>query len=261
MTRARKKDRTARQEKFRARAKARAAAARQAISPTPARNVQKEPGRPIEVRDVAPYARAMCPKCKGQGMVGYRKVGETRGAEPCKCATTRFWKAHPEIIVTEKGVAYWPVGETPEDRAKAKERKFTTADVRAAAALLEANQVDEVRVPIAPGSHLDEIAREEADRLEAAAKARVCLCGEGVPHLKAKHGTERLASIREVPPGTIVHHLRSGQTACTFGRAYVFPRDWPPGHLWSADAKEVNCQGCLDILAVREHFDAKEQGA
>jgi hypothetical protein len=33
--------------------------------------------------------------------------------EPCKCATTRFLKKHPEIIMDATGRAWWPADELP----------------------------------------------------------------------------------------------------------------------------------------------------
>src|SRR5215831_7951915 len=148
-----------------------------------ARNVHKEPGRAISVNDVIPYARPGCQKCRGKGIVGYRKVGETRGAEPCACATKRFWKAHPEIIVTEKGLAFWPSDEAPEQLAALKAARKSLEDGPAADAIALARA---------------------ADPIEAAGAGR---------ELAMVHG------LREPPAGTTVHHLHSGQTACTFGRA------------------------------------------
>lgn len=49
--------------------------------------------------------------------------------------------------------------------------------------------------------------------------------------------------------GATVHHLRHGIAACaqTDGQAVTrgLPKDWPPGHLWSAEWGDVNCRGCL----------------
>lgn len=78
--------------------------------PNPSRNSHVERGRPITVADVAPYARQKCQKCRGKGMVGVKlsEDGTPVSATPCKCATVRFFKAKPEIILDEEGRAWWP---------------------------------------------------------------------------------------------------------------------------------------------------------
>lgn len=78
------------------------------------RNVHVPRGRPVTLDDIQPHARQKCGSCKGRGLISTRKdeQGKPMFAEPCRCAHVRFVKAHPEIIVTETGEAFWPAEES-----------------------------------------------------------------------------------------------------------------------------------------------------
>lgn len=90
-----------------------AAAREAAAAPDARRNLHVERGRPVVVNDITPFARPKCGKCGGKGIAGMRSAGETTGAEPCSCATKRFFREHPEIIVTAEGEAFWPLETVP----------------------------------------------------------------------------------------------------------------------------------------------------
>lgn len=91
-------------------------AAQQALDPS--RNLHVERGRPVTAADITPYARQKCGDCKGKGLVGRRSAGEVHGIEPCACASKRFIKAHPEVIIDVQGVAFFPAEEPkPEPEA------------------------------------------------------------------------------------------------------------------------------------------------
>jgi len=47
-----------------------------------------------------------------------------------------------------------------------------------------------------------------------------------------------------MPNPPIVHFLRAGRTPCEMRGV---PRDWPPGHTWSAAWSEVTCSSCLGV--------------
>ena len=54
------------------------------------------------VSDVTPYALPLHQKCR-QGIM--------RMSNPpvaCACATKRFLRAHPEVILDDTGAAWWP---------------------------------------------------------------------------------------------------------------------------------------------------------
>lgn len=67
--------------------------------PDPSRNVYYPRGREVTVDDVKAHALPKHQKCKG-GMVSK--------TTPCSCATKRFLKAHPEVIIDSDGRAWWP---------------------------------------------------------------------------------------------------------------------------------------------------------
>jgi hypothetical protein len=46
---------------------------------------------------------------------------------------------------------------------------------------------------------------------------------------------------RELRGDETIHHLRGGFTPCGMRG---LPGDWPEGHLWSIDWKDVNCIAC-----------------
>lgn len=72
-------------------------------------NTSKPKGKQVMVGEVAPYALQMHPPCRGTGIQrGTRDV-------PCRCATLRFFKAHPEIIIEASGQAWWPQKEEKTD--------------------------------------------------------------------------------------------------------------------------------------------------
>lgn len=80
----------------------------------PSRNLHADKGRAVVVNDITPYARQKCSKCAGRGIVGMRTAEEQQGAEPCRCATQRFFKKHgKDLIVDSHGRAWWPA--KPED--------------------------------------------------------------------------------------------------------------------------------------------------
>ena len=81
----------------------------------PSRNLHAERGRPVTAADITPYARQKCTDCKGKGLVGRRSAGEVHGVEPCACASKRFIKAHPEIIIDAQGVAFFPAEEPKQE--------------------------------------------------------------------------------------------------------------------------------------------------
>jgi len=47
----------------------------------------------------------------------------------------------------------------------------------------------------------------------------------------------------------IVHHLNAGVAACTV--VVGLPKDWPAGHLWSADWNDVTCAECRKRLLTK----------
>ena len=68
------------------------------------RNAGTPRGRPVSTGDVSAYALAGHAKCGGSGMLGPQMA--------CPCATKRFLKRHPEVVVViEGGVCgvYWPL--------------------------------------------------------------------------------------------------------------------------------------------------------
>lgn len=77
----------------------------------PSRNLHVEKGRQVVVNDITPHARAKCPTCKGKGIVSTAKGndGQAVSATPCRCATARMFKAHPELIIERSGAAWWPL--------------------------------------------------------------------------------------------------------------------------------------------------------
>lgn len=74
-------------------------------TPSPAYNVHLPKGRAVMVSDIQPYALPMHQKCK-QGI-----IRRTVPPVACACATKRFLKAHPEIIIDETGAVWWPAKE------------------------------------------------------------------------------------------------------------------------------------------------------
>ena len=71
------------------------------------RNAGVPRGRPVTVGDISGYAQSGHQPCKGRGVLG---IWQGDKALPCKCATKRFLKAHPEVIVDgPTGQAWWPV--------------------------------------------------------------------------------------------------------------------------------------------------------
>jgi len=67
------------------------------------RNAHLPRGRAVTVGDIQAYAMPGHGKCGGRGVVG--RVA-------CSCATKRFMRAHPEVIVVREGDllgVYWPL--------------------------------------------------------------------------------------------------------------------------------------------------------
>lgn len=81
--------------------------------PDPSRNAHVEKGRPVAAREVALYRLPLHEKCRvGRGILSI--IGHedgSRTAVPCKCATKRFFAAHPEVIIDKAGAAWWPAKE------------------------------------------------------------------------------------------------------------------------------------------------------
>lgn len=86
----------------------------------PSRNLHIDKGRQITIDDVRPYALAMHHPCRGNGVVGLVKDAEGKAVagRPCICATKRFFKAHPEIIMEANGAAWWPLDVTANETPK-----------------------------------------------------------------------------------------------------------------------------------------------
>lgn len=70
-------------------------------APDPSRNLHVPRGAAVTVAEVVKHALPKHSKCVG---------GLERGSKttPCICATRRFLKAHPEIIMDKAGSAWWP---------------------------------------------------------------------------------------------------------------------------------------------------------
>jgi len=77
-----------------------------------ARNLDKPKGRPLTLGDLTPFARPLHPPCAGRGALG-PEVSRSGKREVCRCATDRFLAAHPEVIMDDRGNAWWPAA--PED--------------------------------------------------------------------------------------------------------------------------------------------------
>lgn len=59
-----------------------------------------------------------------------------------------------------------------------------------------------------------------------------------------KAGSETIRSTAE----PVVHVLHHGRPLCGFSAA-LFPKDWPPGHLWARKGEpEANCVDCLKVI-------------
>lgn len=93
--------------------------------PDPSQNLHVEKGAPVTLEEVRAYVLPGCATCSG-------RTGLGRDGKPCACATRRFMKAHPEIIMDRVGHAWWPAAKKP---------AMKVADVKAAVATLEANAV------------------------------------------------------------------------------------------------------------------------
>jgi hypothetical protein len=87
----------------------------------PSRNLHVEKGRVVTVNDITPHARPKCKDCKGKGITGTNKDddGKAVSATPCRCATSRFFKAHPEVIVDARGASWWPLEQRAPQRTAA----------------------------------------------------------------------------------------------------------------------------------------------
>lgn len=90
-----------------------------ADAPDPSRNQETPKGRAVTAAEISPYALPLHLKCRGKGVVGYRGQGEERTAVPCACATKRFLRAHPEVVVDRDGRVWWP-----EDRKQGMVKSF-----------------------------------------------------------------------------------------------------------------------------------------
>jgi hypothetical protein len=69
--------------------------------PDPSQNLGAEKGAAVTLDEVL--------ACRLQGHPACRGTGLGKDGRPCACATKRFFKAHPEIIVDAAGSAWHPV--------------------------------------------------------------------------------------------------------------------------------------------------------
>lgn len=80
---------------------------------TLARNTHVERGRPVTVDEIRAYRLPLheaCRQLRGLTHIVRTEDGARLGV-PCKCAHKRFMKQHPEVIIDEKGAAWWPAEE------------------------------------------------------------------------------------------------------------------------------------------------------
>lgn len=70
----------------------------------PSRNLHKHRGAAVTVPEVLKHKLRGCGPCRGTGLEG----DPTTSTTPCVCATRRFLKAHPEIVMDRAGSAWWP---------------------------------------------------------------------------------------------------------------------------------------------------------
>lgn len=90
-------------------------------SPSPARNLGVARGAALTVNEIRAYAYAGCRKCRGGGVFGSGTVStnsflkgtmhkDVQGPNlrACACATRRFLRAHPEVIVDAAANVFWP---------------------------------------------------------------------------------------------------------------------------------------------------------
>jgi len=72
----------------------------------PARNQHLGQGQVVTVADIKKHAFAGCQKgCRGSGLMPYQPGEQPRA---CECATRRFLKAHPNLVIDERANAWWP---------------------------------------------------------------------------------------------------------------------------------------------------------
>lgn len=91
------RDRKARLEKRRRRLDA----VRRKLASGPARNLMSPRGPRVTVAEMQCYGYALCQRgCRGTGL--------ERPQVACACATRRFLKAHPEVIVDPEANVWWP---------------------------------------------------------------------------------------------------------------------------------------------------------
>jgi hypothetical protein len=81
---------------------------REAPAPSIARNLDKARGPQVLASQVRAHALPFHPACNGTGV--RNKVGAGGARQICKCATKRFLRAHPELIVQADGQCWWPAG-------------------------------------------------------------------------------------------------------------------------------------------------------
>lgn len=67
----------------------------------PSQNVHVERGPAITLEEVRAHALDGHASCRST-------PGLAKDGKPCTCATKRFFRAHPEIVVDDKGFAWWP---------------------------------------------------------------------------------------------------------------------------------------------------------
>lgn len=78
---------------------------KKAAPPDPSQNLHVAKGAPVTVDEVRAHGLPGCASCSG--------AGRTPRGVICSCATRRFMKAHPEIIVDRVGYSWWPATVKP----------------------------------------------------------------------------------------------------------------------------------------------------
>lgn len=73
-------------------------------APDPSRNLHLPRGEQVTIDQVRAHRLVGCTKCSSTGLEGDRR----RSTTPCVCATRRFLKANPRIIMDRAGSAWWP---------------------------------------------------------------------------------------------------------------------------------------------------------
>lgn len=104
---------------------------KKATPPDPSQNLHVAKGASVTVDEVRAYGLPGCVSCSG--------TGRTPRGVICSCATRRFMKAHPEIIVDRVGYSWWPA--TAKPAPEPAPEPFKVSDINAAVDKLRANEV------------------------------------------------------------------------------------------------------------------------